>query len=176
MTQRTDNHKIFSFIVFPIFINMMNAKNFFYFLISTFFAFFYQSFFKHFFSYCSKFGMPLRSFRFTCARFGTKFTLFTRRIKKFYSTMLAIKFFISSVYLRPMIAKSRTIFCFVATRRNVFKNFITDLAVCFDRYCIGFVLTYSRTIFKSFNSVFRHVALFATCETFNIKGFSHASP
>lgn len=43
MTVGTKNQKIFSFIIISIFINMVNTKNFFYFIISAFFTFFYYS-------------------------------------------------------------------------------------------------------------------------------------
>lgn len=179
MTHWTKNHQIFLCIIFSIMINMMNTQYFFNFVISTFFTFFNHPLFNHFFSNSGIFWMPTRSFRFSCAFNGTKFPNFTRRVKKNFTTIKTSKFFCSFINLRSVITQSRTIFCFITSRRNMFKRLITNLTISFNKFSASeFVFTESGTIFKCLQSIFRHITFFITSNTiqkFTRRDFHYAS-
>lgn len=181
MTIWTNYKQIFSFIVFPIFIFVMNSKNFFYFIISANFTFLNNiSFFPKFSKICSITITFSRSLIKSSAFWSAKFISFTWRTHKFYMASSTFIFLTSSTFLRSVIAQSRTIFCFITSRRNMIKFLTTNTTNCFNLFCASeFIFTFSRTIFGRIKSVYRYVKLSFTTNTFNkfsSTRFIHAAP
>lgn len=176
MAVRTNYHQIFTFIIFSIFIYMMNAENFFNFIVSAHFTFFYKTSTLQSFSEISKMCISFWfSLKLSTTLCGTKAISFAWRSHKLLITCCTCKFLRSFSFLRTMITKSRTIFSFVATRRYVSKFFITNRTISFYLHFITFILACSRTIFKSFQTIFRHIQFFITKQTTNIWSFHYAS-
>ncbi len=176
MTHRTDYHEIVSIVIFSIFINMMHSQNLRYFIIATFFTFIHESFSKHFFSDSRKFRLPNRSSIFSYAFFRTKLSLMCCMSNKNFFAMMAFIFLLPFHFLRIVIASSATIFGVICAGRNMRKFFITN-ATSSNYFCdiSKFVFASPRTIFERIQSVFRHVAFFATSQTFYVRSFHYAS-
>lgn len=176
MTQGTNNHQISDFIIISISILMMNSKNVFKFFISTYNAFLnYISSYQHF-ANCTIFGFKYRFFRFVNARFRAINSFFRRAIVKGIFAMFANMFDGSPSDLGAMITFSRTIFCFITSRRNMCKQFRTNYTIRFNSDCIAFIFTFTRTIFERFQSIFRNIQSCFATQTFNIVRFNHAAP
>ncbi len=168
--------KIFHQIIFSISIFVMNSKYFGKLFIFTNVAFFKHVSSDHLFSNCRKFWHEKFFLTFIHAFFGTIFSVRRFAIHKFLFTMKAFIFSKTSSNLRSMITKPGAIFCFIASRRNMFKIVSTNQTICFYKHAIRFIFTVFRTIFKSINSVFRHVQSFFTTQTNNIMRFQYATP
>lgn len=177
MAIRANNHKIFFFVVDPIFIYMMNSKNLFNFTISAFFTSIYHPTFKHFFSYRSERHRIKFSWFFIPTHRTTILSIFARRIHEFSATCNTHVFKSPPIQtcLRFIIAFSRTIFCFFTPRRNMSEFCFTYFTFSFYLNTTAFIFTVSRTVFKSCKSVFRHVNFFFTKQTKNIGNFHYAS-
>jgi hypothetical protein len=175
MTHRANNLKIFKGIIFPISVFMMYSENIFNFFVSAYFALFQQIALKHIFANRCKTWI---FYPFICKNtiFRTIFSIFTWTIHKGFSASFTEKLFCSSIKrcLRFIKTCSRTIFRFIATRRNMFELCITHRACSLNEYFISPVFACSTTILKSFNPIFRNVNFFATRKTLNIRRFHYA--
>ncbi len=185
VTHGTQNHQIFSFIIFRIFINMMNSKNFLYLIISTFFTSLNNT------SSFPKCTESIRIFRFQnmlipsfiCTWFGTIFSYFTWSVVKLFITQFTYRFVCPTVvnYSRFIITFSRTVLSFIASGRYVFESFIANSTICFNLFNISkFILACSRTVFKSFQTMNWHIARNATSNTIqkfsSMRFIRHATP
>jgi hypothetical protein len=155
---------------------MMNSKNIFNFFISTYIAFLNHISSYHHFSNCRICGFEKRFFLFVNAKFRTINSLFTRTIIKRFIAMFAKIFNRTSSDLRAMITLSRTIFCFIASRRNMCESFRTYCTISFYSNCIAFIFTFTRAIFECFQSKSRNIQSCFAIQTFNIMRFYHAAP
>ncbi len=133
MTIRTKNHKILPLIIISIFINMMNAKNFFYFVIATFFTFNDDSSAlpKSSKSICIFWLLNICFSMSISASFCAAFSFFGRRIKKYSSTIFA--FFEKLI---TVITCFRTIFSGIFSIKPDFKFFITTFTDKRDHLCL----------------------------------------
>lgn len=178
MAIRTQYYKIIFCIILSVSINMMNTKNSWNFVISTFKTFFYQSIFFHFFSN-QRIGINMFFPIYLVVAFSRTIFSFSRfRIKKFFIAVKTCKRSFSSCNLRFMIAFSRTILSRVCTRRYMCKFFSTNFAVFFNVNSNVQSSTFSRTIFKRISSIIWYLAFFKTMQTFQNftrKGFHYAS-
>jgi len=181
MTVRTYYHQIFSFIIFSIFINMMYSKNIFIFIISTYFALFNKSSSFKSISNTRKINVIFWvSLIISSAFYRTKSIIFRRRSQKVITAIFTLKFLRSFSFLRSMITYPRTIFCFITSRRNMCKLIPTYATIRFYLLSTSkLIFTCPRTIFKSFESINGHVALFSATKTiqkFTSARLSHAAP
>lgn len=175
MTIWTYHNNIFLFIIFSVLIFMMQSKNFFIFIKSTYFAILYPSSQKPCFSNIYKITICFWfSLIFSSTFRSAKFIFFARRSHEFFLTCSAFIFNRSSAFLRPVIAKFRTIFCFIASRRNMFKLFSANFTSSFSFYSRSQTLASSRAIFEFFQSIFGKIFFFPTKNTFNIRRFHYA--
>ena len=119
----TNNHKIFSFVVIPISVFMVNAENFFYIVISASLAFLDNSSSK------PKFSKIIRSFWFKNlrhptdigARMGTVFSLSARRMNDWFVAKKAIRMNLPTSYRTPFGSTFSIVFYFkyfIATFTN----------------------------------------------------------
>lgn len=167
MTIWTNDHQVFSFIIFSVSIYMMYTKYIFYLIISALLTLLKKSASFHSIAKIAKISISFRSsLEFSPTFRSTKSISPRRRTKKLFFTSLTFVFNRSSSFLRTMVTKSRTIFSFVTSRRNVFEFFLTYFAVSFYPLCASkFILTFSRAIFCRFKSVNRNVKFFFAPKT-----------
>lgn len=178
MTIRANNQQIFSSVIFFIAVYVMNSKNFFYFLISTFFTFFNNAF------SLPKSPKITWAFRFINRNKSCFVGTYMRAIFSFFAWGV-FKFFIAkctNIYSctkikfnsRFVITFSRTIFSCIASGRNVLKIFSTYFTIRFNTHHRSQTQTFSRTIFKFLKSIFRDIFIFPTKQTFNEMEFHYA--
>ena len=168
---------VFFFVVVPVFVDMVDSKYFFEFIISTFFTLIYKIFVNHFFSYRSIFWLPAIFEILASTSFRAIFSIHAWGIFKNYSTMKA------SIVLCPfvifmlsfVITLSRAVFSFHASARLMTEFIATNKAICSHPHAIGFIFTRSTAIFKCFYSVIRNINLFFTKQTCNIRSFHYAT-
>ena len=141
------NLKVFHVIIMTISVFMMNTKNSRIGIVTTAIALINQFTANHCFSYRGKgrFKCFLRCFINT--GFRTIFSIMTSMTYEFFKTMMTGKFSLTFISLCNIVARSRTIFSFIASGRDVGKNIITDMAVSCNFCPSIFSLTAARTIF-----------------------------
>ncbi len=179
MTVWTQNHKVIQRVIFSIFIQMMNSKNFRMCIISTFLTFFYfTSNFKSFSNTTiRRFPRFDISFLDTCTR--AIFSVFKSLcIFKFFTTMQTIKFW-SRFYFCNAVTFYRTIFRFIYSTFNDRICVSAYFAIFFKIFRLSQIMTFSGTKFSFINSMQSNVKFFFTFLTFNnfsITRFKHANP
>lgn len=165
MTQRANYHQVFCFIVVPISIFMVNAQHFFHLFISAFYATFYHISSQHCFSDSRIFGRKSFHFTFIYAFPPAIFSFSRKTIIKISSTMKAFKGCVSSFYLRPMIAFSRTIFGFICPTRSMEKFFFANPTYCFYFFSFKKPLTSQGTVFSCIHPIVFNIKNFFTKQT-----------
>lgn len=180
MAIRTQNHQVFSRIIGSVFVNMMNSKDFLFSVISTRFTFFKHSSSDHSFSDRSIYGFKRFLFFVSCTLRAAKFRGFARRIPKYFMAIDTCKLDATPSYLRLVVAFTRTIFSSITSARYMFKSSSTHDAICaYFLRTSEFVFAFPRTIFKRSQSIYGHVAFFATSRTvqkFSSARFHNATP
>ncbi len=141
------NFKVLHVIIMAISVFMMNAKNSRLGIITTPITLINQFTANHCFSYRGegRFKCFFRCFMYT--RFRTIFSIMTSMTYEFFKTMMTGKFSLTFIFLRNIIARSRTVFSFITSGRNMGKNIMTDKAVSCNFRPSIFSLTAARTIF-----------------------------
>jgi hypothetical protein len=168
MTSRTNYHKIFLFVVPSILIFMMKSKNFFIFIKPTYFTFFYPP--SNFPSFSSTSITKIRiwmSLIFSSTFDSTESKISRWRTHEFLFAIFTFIIERSFSFLRTMIAKSRTVFRLVTSRRNMGKFFSANLTNCMNFYSAKLIFAFSRAIFSSSYSPFRNIKFFFTNKTNN---------
>jgi len=181
MTSRTNNHKIRSIIVFPIFVFMVYSKNIRAFFIATNFALLYPA---PFFISPSDIGKTAIScgfsLIFTTALYRTKRIIFAGRTHKTLTTVFAFILPTPSSFLGTMITQAGAIFCFIASRRDMFKSSTANSTNSFNLFCAPkFIFAFTRTILCRSKAIYRNVKFIAATETiykFTSMRFRHATP
>lgn len=141
------NLKVLHVIIMTISVFMMNTKNSRFGIVTTAIALINQFTANHCFS-CrgeGRFKCFLRCF--INAGFRAIFSIMTSVTNKFIKAMLTCKFSLAFIPLCNIIARSRTVFSFIASGRNMGKSIVTDKAVSCDFRPSIFSLTAARTIF-----------------------------
>ena len=140
VTIRTQRHQIFKSIIFSIFINVVHAKNFLKFIITTLLTFINQTSYEHSFTNSCKFRQKSLFQTFINTLFTAIFALSARTIFKFFAAIYTRIRTKSSAYLRFIIAFCRAIFRFVYPRTYVIKF----ISACFT------ISSYKDPLVKSF--------------------------
>lgn len=184
MTIWAYNQKIFSFIIFSVFVLVVDPKDFLNFIISTTFAFldysstvpeFSQTIFRRWF-YPTIQSVDIGTFS------RTKFSNFTRSIMEYFFANSAFFFGCSTVIhnSRSIITLPRTIFSFVTSRGNMFKFLIAHCTIRFYFNSCMKSLTFSRAVFSFFKTIDRNIEFFKTIQTFykfsSMRFIRHATP
>ena len=166
MTIWTNNHKVISFIIFSVAINMMYAKNIWNFIIATLFAVFYISPTFKCFSKIRKTSINFwSSLIFGSTFYRAECIILGRRSHKFFCTCFALKSSRSFPFLRSMIAQSRTIFGFITSCGNVTEFISTNFTIGNYLYTTKLIFAFSRAIFCRIISIYRYIKFFFTKQT-----------
>ena len=147
MAIRAKNFEIRHLIVIAISILVVYAKYAWLCIVATTIAMINQFTRNHCFSYCGERWFKCFFRRFIYTRFRTIFSIMTSMTYEFFKTMMTGKFSLTFISLCNIIARSRTVFSFIASGRDMGKNIITDKAVSCNFRPSIFSLTAARTIF-----------------------------
>ncbi len=175
MTIGAQDSKIAQFIVVSIMIYMMNPQYFWFFGVSTIFAFFNQTSCKHIFSNSSKFTFPCFSIRFINTCLGTIFSAKASIRQKFILTMDASVFNCPFSFLGFVITNCRAIFCFINSCCNKFKFLLTNITWFFKPFLRRFSSAKAGTKFGFSETMRFYRKLFITYCTVNNHGETYAS-
>ena len=171
MTIRAQNNQILKFIVVSIPINMVNPKNSWLSIISTFSAFFYKSSGFQFFPNATKTSLPCFLNPIFITGYRAIFSISRRRVFKFFMTVKTIICFISSSYSRFLVTCGRTVFSLIAPGSNMLKN-LSAYLTCSGIFNSGAKSSAFSTAKSSGTfSIVSYVTFFATLFTFIVYSF-----
>lgn len=162
VTIRTKNFKIAYVIIFPIPIDMMDAKNFWFRIIATAIALINHISCSHIFSDCRKSPPPSFLVGFSNTFLGTKFSRMRSMTNKFFMAVMTCIGKFSLISFRLIITKSRAIFSLIRSARNMLKFLITNFTISFYGNSDIESSTRARAKFKCKQSIFRDVTRFIT--------------
>ena len=178
MTVWAKNFQVLHAVVQSIAVFMVNAKNLYVCIKSAFVTRIQQTSFFHIFSDSTKIGLPVFKCRFVNTSTRTIFSFFGRSRKKFCFAMEACVFNSALAFHCCVVAIWTTVFGFVCSTCNVFKNCVANFTSCFfnssGRQCHATFSAKQSSIFSVLGNKKLFFAMFAKFFIFH-SGACHAT-